>query len=254
MPARAWTVGTPYTVDPRLEQVNREALTRADALLALLPAGQASVGVPREIEQAKALGIPWAVVTDLVGSFSLADCENTFRLSRIGVEEAIRWITSVPERLPGSAAEASNLVFAKMDGHDGILPTRAHAGDAGWDLYASEHVTIPPGEFRDVPCGVRVALPAGVWARVVGRSSTVRNRKLLLIEGTIDEGYRGPMFSGVWNLSADAIEVKPGERLAQMILMSNESARYRARWASATEFAGIPHDGRGENAFGSTGV
>jgi dUTP pyrophosphatase len=76
-----------------------------------------------------------------------------------------------------------------LDDPQAQMPTQAHLGDAGMDLYVSEAVRIEPGVFVDVECGIRVQLPDGYWARITGRSSTLRRRGLLVSEAVIDGGY-----------------------------------------------------------------
>lgn len=127
------------------------------------------------------------------------------------------------------------------------LPHRKYRGDAGADLVTSEEVTVPPGEFRDVPTGLRLGLPNGYWARIVGRSSTLRKRGLLVAEGVIDQGYTGPIYSGVWNLTDAPITIHVGERVAQLILHAIVPAIY----VETNEV--VSSDGRGHNGFGSSG-
>lgn len=107
-----------------------------------------------------------------------------------------------------------------MDGRDPgreWKPNRAMAGDAGFDLYCQESVIVRPGKFVDIDCGVKVQLPEGWWGMLTGRSSTLRKRGLLVHTGIIDNGYRGPLFAGVWNLTSSLVRVEAGERLAQLI-------------------------------------
>lgn len=238
--------------DPRLEQINREALLRADALVAVVQKGVASVGVPREIELAASTGIPWAVLTDLYESFSLADALHTEPLTEQGMRGIRDWVESIDPNWADSR-NYGQLLFAKDPDFDGQLPTRAHDGDAGFDLYVAQDVLIPAGAFRDVPCGVRVALPTGTVAEIRGRSSTLRKRALLVSTGTIDNGWRGPLFAGVQNMGEKSEQVCRGERIAQLVLAPNLASAFRPAWASSTEFSAIPHDGRGEQGFGSTG-
>lgn len=127
------------------------------------------------------------------------------------------------------------------------LPTRGYQGDAGVDLYTSEQVTIEPGTFRDVPTGIRLGLPAGYWARITGRSSTLRKRSLLCAEGVIDNGYTGPIYAGVWNLSPLPRTIEVGERVAQLILHRIEPLEFE----QVDEVVSV--DGRGSNGFGSSG-
>lgn len=139
------------------------------------------------------------------------------------------------------------------------LPTRAFRSDAGLDLYVCGDLTIAPGAFVDVPCGVALKLPSGYWARITGRSSTLRKRRLLVNEGIIDTSYDGPLFAGVQNLSNQYVEVKTGERLAQVIIHRNHTAECRVEefvgdeWPSPVTDDGLGDLKRGDAGFGSSG-
>lgn len=126
------------------------------------------------------------------------------------------------------------------------LPTRAHTGDAGWDLYVLRDVVIPPYDFVDIPTGIAIAPAPGLWARVVGRSSTVRRRGLLVIEGVIDTGWRDDITFGVRNLTGAHITVEAGQRLAQLIVQRHVDVD----WEEVDE---LPNGDRGSAGFGSTG-
>lgn len=129
------------------------------------------------------------------------------------------------------------------------LPERAYDGDAGIDLAynGDKPLKVKPGDFVDVPTGVRVALPPYVWARIVGRSSTLRKRRLLVGEGVIDTGYRGELYVGVWNLHCDQAVIEPGARIAQLILQQHVERKL-------VQVEELPGDtDRGEQGFGSTG-
>lgn len=128
-------------------------------------------------------------------------------------------------------------------------PRRTYRGDAGYDLFVAKGAVVEPGEFVDVPCGVQIELPEGVWALITGRSSTLRKRRLLVAQGVIDNGYRGPLFAGVQNLSNEAVAVKAGERLAQLIPFSVLADELM--WLRVRELGDSP---RGDNGFGSTGT
>lgn len=71
------------------------------------------------------------------------------------------------------------------------IPTKAHAQDSGFDLYASEDVIIEPGETAVVPTGIAVVLPEGTEAQVRPRSGVTAKSKLRVQLGTIDNGYNG---------------------------------------------------------------
>ena len=125
-------------------------------------------------------------------------------------------------------------------------PQAQYPGDAGCDLFISEDRVIPPGSFVDIPCGIAMALPLGMWGRITGRSSTIRKKKLLVIEGIIDNGYTGPLFCAVWNLSDESVTVKTGERIAQLI-------PHRVNVVDWVETMDLPERKRGSKGFGSSG-
>jgi dUTP diphosphatase len=73
------------------------------------------------------------------------------------------------------------------------LPTRAHAGDAGLDLYAADAATIAPGERASIGTGVAVEIPDGFAGLVLPRSGLAARHGIALVNapGLIDSGYRG---------------------------------------------------------------
>ena len=127
-------------------------------------------------------------------------------------------------------------------------PFKHHSGDAGWDLYASRPVTVGPGETVDVHTDIYISMPPRLYARITGRSSSLRKHRLLVNEGIIDNGYRGELFVCVHNMGEEAVEVRPGMRLAQVLFHVIEDVR----WSEVDELPGSP-DGRNEGGFGSTG-
>jgi dUTP pyrophosphatase len=126
-----------------------------------------------------------------------------------------------------------------------------HPGDAGIDLYVrgrlgQTYYEILPHQFVDLPAGCSVALPEGYWGLITGRSSTIRQRGLMVTQGVIDNGYRGPLFAGVWNLTSRPVRVAVGDRVAQLILLPT----WAGRVALVDE---LPDTMRGTDGFGSTG-
>jgi dUTP pyrophosphatase len=243
-PWAAWYITT-MDVSPQPELVNRQALELADAMIAYWPERVHSTGVPREIEMAVERGIP-VLVIGRGRTWSLSDVDVLPEFE--STDPIVAWLANVPEPDPQPSGML-DLIFTGP----GPLPTRAHAGDAGFDLYVSEEKVIPPNEFVDVPCGVSLALPDDLWARITGRSSTLRRRGLLVAEGIIDAGYRGPLYAGVWNLTEDPVTLPVGDRVAQLLVAPNIAPMFRPILVGSDEFEAIPHDGRGTAGFGSTG-
>lgn len=130
------------------------------------------------------------------------------------------------------------------------IPVRAMPGDCGLDLFVDEDTWIQPGQFVDVPAGIAVRLPDGYWGMIVGRSSTLRRRGLMVAHGIIDTGYTGPLFVGVSNLGGEGVLATRGERLAQMILLPNVVASL-GFGIRETEHLGFTY--RATDGFGSTG-
>lgn len=130
----------------------------------------------------------------------------------------------------------------------GTEPTRAHDDDAGLDLYVHGEYTIEPGEMVDLDLGVAIKSPPGTWTLLTGRSSTMRNRGLLVAQGVIDPGYTGPLYATVHNLRREPVVVHDGDRIAQLIVFAN--------WTQsvvALEVTQLPETARGSKGFGSSG-
>jgi dUTP pyrophosphatase len=129
------------------------------------------------------------------------------------------------------------------------LPAYAHPGDAGADLYAREDVTLMPGERRLVPTGIALALPVGYVALVHPRSGLAHRSGLSIVNapGTIDAGYRGEVQVCLVNLdSATPIELRRGDRIAQLVIQQFETATF-------VEVDDLPDSSRGAGGYGSTG-
>lgn len=129
------------------------------------------------------------------------------------------------------------------------LPSYAHPGDAGADLYARDDVTLLPGERRLVPTGIALALPDGYVALVHPRSGLAHRSGLSIVNapGTIDAGYRGEVQVCLVNLDpATPIELRRGDRIAQLVIQRFETATF-------VEAGALPESARGAGGHGSTG-
>lgn len=136
----------------------------------------------------------------------------------------------------------------KWTGDCACEPTKSYPGDAGFDLYVSEATYVPFREFVDVPLGISVEMPPGVWAMLTGRSSTLRKRHLLVTQGIIDNGYRGELFAGVQNMGREGARIAVGERIAQLIPFRLEGA------LTPVQVRELSPSDRGTAGFGSTGA
>ena len=132
---------------------------------------------------------------------------------------------------------------------DARLPTRAHEGDAGLDLYAVEAARLTPGERASVPTGVAVAIPDGHAGLVLPRSGLAKRHGITIpnAPGLIDSGYRGELQVLLMNADpAEAFEVAPGDRIAQLVVTPFAAAE-------PIEVEALDESARGLAGFGSSG-
>lgn len=131
-----------------------------------------------------------------------------------------------------------------------ILPTYGSAYAAGCDLYACPdgEVTILPGETAMIPTGWAIELPEGFAGLIFARSGLATKRGLAPANkvGVVDCDYRGEVCVALFNHGTAAQMVKPGERIAQMVITPYLVADF-------CEAETLSDTGRGEGGFGSTG-
>ena len=107
--------------------------------------------------------------------------------------------------------EAQNMpleIGFKRLSDNAILPTKAHATDSGFDLFAAQDIIIAPCETVVVPTDIAVQLPQGYEAQVRPRSGITSKTKLRIQLGTIDEPYRGNIGIIVDNIAQKEIEMR----------------------------------------------
>ncbi len=129
------------------------------------------------------------------------------------------------------------------------LPTYAHPGDAGLDLYAAEPVDLAPGQRASLPTGLAIAVPLGYVGLVHPRSGLAARHGLTIVNapGTIDAGYRGEIRVLLANLDPTTpIHIARGDRIAQLLIQPVEHVHI-------VEVDHLPTTTRGEGGFGSTG-
>ncbi|HEY5517823.1 MAG TPA: dUTP diphosphatase [Coriobacteriia bacterium] len=129
------------------------------------------------------------------------------------------------------------------------LPSYAHDGDAGLDLYAAADVTLASFERALVPTGIAVAIPEGHAGFVLPRSGLAARSGLSLVNspGLIDSHYRGEIKVIAINLDVSTpIEIRRGDRIAQLVIQPVARADVR-------EVDTLDPTVRGEGGFGSTG-
>jgi dUTP pyrophosphatase len=131
------------------------------------------------------------------------------------------------------------------------LPQYATEFSVGLDLRANidEEVILKPMQRLLVPTGIFIELPDGYEAQIRPRSGLASKFGITIINApaTIDPDYRGELKVPLVNLSTEIFMLKPGERIAQMVLARFE----RIRWKPVEA---LSETARGAGGFGHTGL
>ena len=136
-------------------------------------------------------------------------------------------------------------------GNEFPLPHYATEGSAGMDLRAcvDGEVELAAGDTYLVPTGmaIHVADP-GYAAMLLPRSGLGHKHGVVLgnLVGLIDSDYQGQLFVSCWNRGKEGFTIKPGERIAQMVIVPVVQAEFEI----VDEFDSSE---RGAGGFGHTG-
>lgn len=137
---------------------------------------------------------------------------------------------------------------------EGALPVQATPGAAGWDLQAriDGPLALRPGERARVPTGLWLAIPDGYEGQVRPRSGLARDYGVTVTNapGTVDSDYRGEVIVLLVNHGPRALVIKPGDRIAQLVIAPVP----RVRLAAVGSVEDLGATARGAGGFGSTGV
>lgn len=124
-------------------------------------------------------------------------------------------------------------------------PTRAHDTDAGLDLYSPIDFFVKPGGRFCVYTGVHIELPPHTYGAIKSKSGLMLSHGIV-VDGTIDEGYRGQIGVVVFNLSRNQVEFKKGDKIAQLVVCPVE-------YPDVKIVDELSNSSRGTGGFGSTG-
>lgn len=127
------------------------------------------------------------------------------------------------------------------------LPLRAHADDAGLDLYSVEDCILEPGERRAIKTGVAMAIPVGYVGLIWDKSGVAAKGGVKTMGGVIDASYRGEVQVILSNLSDEAYKIEKGAKISQILIQKVELTE-------VCEVAELDATIRGEDGFGSTGL
>jgi dUTP pyrophosphatase len=126
------------------------------------------------------------------------------------------------------------------------LPTYAHPGDIGMDMYSLEEKLLEPGERHVFFVGFAMEFPEGYGAIVKDKGSLPKNAGIHTMGGVFDAGYRGEYNVNLINLGKEAYRINKGDKIAQLLIIPVEIAKLE-------EVKELSQTSRGHGRFGSTG-
>ena len=143
------------------------------------------------------------------------------------------------------------LISVELCHENAKLPTYAHEGDAGFDIYLPQDFTIKAHEHGKIaPTGLKMAIPMGYELQIRPRSgnSVKTNLRISNAPGTIDCGYCSEIGVICDNIGDEDLEFKAGDRIAQGIVAVSPKGVFN-QIDDIMKVAGANRQG----GFGSTG-
>ena len=127
-----------------------------------------------------------------------------------------------------------------------------YESDSGFDLYATEEITIPAFGRVLVPTGIYFDLPQDFEVQVRSKSGLAINQGLMVLNspGTVDEGYTGEIKVIIFNTNQSEFKIEKGMKVAQAVV----ARCVTGRWVNFNKVDSIETKDRGNNGFGSTGI
>ncbi len=126
------------------------------------------------------------------------------------------------------------------------IPSYAHYGDAGFDIFVPEQVIMEPGDRKTIPLGIAMEIPDGYVGLMFDKSSLSHKYGLKTFGNVIDSGYRGEVHAGLINQSGHTQTLEAGQKIIQMLIIPVETVHI-------IETEELGESSRGTGAFGSTG-
>jgi len=130
---------------------------------------------------------------------------------------------------------------------NGKVPSQKHASDIGYDISASNDVTLKSNEVTLVNTGIAISLPEQCAGFVLPRSGLSTKHKITLINspGLIDPGYTGELLVPLMNHGGKDYDIKAGDRIAQLVLVNTHGVDFKV-------VGSLPETDRSSGGFGST--
>ena len=130
---------------------------------------------------------------------------------------------------------------------NGKVPSQKHTSDIGYDISASDDVTLKSNEVTLVNTGIAINLPQQCAGFVLPRSGLSTKHKITLINspGLVDPGYSGELMVPLINHVSTDYQISIGDRIAQLVLINTNSVEFKI-------VSKLPDTERSTGGFGST--
>lgn len=128
---------------------------------------------------------------------------------------------------------------------DVIIPSYAHHGDAGMDLYSTEEKILKPGQRYCFCLGFAMEFPEDYVALVKDRSGMAL-KGIHSLAGVIDSSYRGEYKIVLINLGDGEYKIEKGDKIAQLLILPIITANIKVEKS-------LSKTARGRGGFGASG-
>ncbi len=125
------------------------------------------------------------------------------------------------------------------------LPSYAHPGDVGMDLYSLEDKVLNSGEHHIFFLGFAMEFPEG-YAALIWDKGSMAKAGLSTMGGVYDAGYRGEYNVHLVNLGSEPYKIEKGDKIAQLVVCPVEIVAFE-------QVEELSTSSRGEGRWGSTG-
>lgn len=191
-------------------------------------------------------------IKDLIDS--IEDMADVISEKKAFLKEVFEKFFDLPELILADYPRTDATIPIELCHPNAKLPTYAHDGDAGADVYAITETLITPKQTVIIPTGIKMAIPKGWMISVRPRSglSAKTNLRIANTPGTIDANYLAEVGIILENTGSKVITINPGDRIAQFIL----ERAYKAEFTLTDDVTKHTTENRanaaGEQGFGST--
>lgn len=191
-------------------------------------------------------------INDIISNFESMD--NLISEKKVFFKQIFGKFNELPKLILADYPRTDATIPVELCHPNAQLPTYAHDGDDGADVYAIQNDEILPRQIKIIPTGIKMAIPRG-WAISVRPRSGLSAKTYLRIAntpGTIDANYLAEVGIILENTGTEPIVISTNDRIAQLIL----ERAYKAEFTLTDDVTKHTTENRanaaGEQGFGST--